>query len=442
MFLSRVSLSNVRSMESMTLDFATGEGSNRRWTLLLGENGCGKSSVLKATALLLAGSEALPDLLGEPDAWIRNGAKQCRIEGTLVTAKGDSREIALVINRDDRLKAIYERNSASLEALDAAIAHTDRNYFVLGYGVSRRPSSGKSRTTVIEEKTRSPRAQALATMFSPDAALVSLEQWAMDLDYRKGKNSLAAVRFALDRLLPEMEFMRIDRKKRHLVFKTVDGEVPLSQLSDGYQNMAAWCGDLLYRITETFPDRKDPLNTRGVLLIDELDLHLHPVWRRRLVDFLSDTLPNFQFLATTHSALTAQQSGAGELYVIRREGTSQRPTLVPFIGEPRKMMLHQLLMSPMFGLASMDSVEVEQARAAVRRLRAKKAALTASEKTQMVHLRQVLQAAPNWDVVPHYAREQAALLKDIKAAMSKDGKRPAVSAKKLQTALKSLGSKK
>jgi energy-coupling factor transporter ATP-binding protein EcfA2 len=429
-------------MESMTLDFATGEGSNRRWTLLLGENGCGKSSVLKATALLLAGSEALPDLLGEPDAWIRNGAKQCRIEGTLVTAKGDSREIALVINRGDRLKAIYERNSASLEALDAAIAHTDRNYFVLGYGVSRRPSSGKSRTTVIEEKTRSPRAQALATMFSPDAALVSLEQWAMDLDYRKGKNSLAAVRFALDRLLPEMEFMRIDRKKRHLVFKTVDGEVPLSQLSDGYQNMAAWCGDLLYRITETFPDRKDPLNTRGVLLIDELDLHLHPVWRRRLVDFLSDTLPNFQFLATTHSALTAQQSGAGELYVIRREGTSQRPTLVPFIGEPRKMMLHQLLMSPMFGLASMDSVEVEQARAAVRRLRAKKAALTASEKTQMVHLRQVLQAAPNWDVVPHYAREQAALLKDIKAAMSKDGKRPAVSAKKLQTALKSLGSKK
>ena len=442
MFLSRVALSNVRSMESMTLDFGTGDGGNRRWTLLLGENGCGKSSFLRATALLLAGSEALPDLLGEPDAWIRNGAKQCRIEGTLITAKGEPREIALVINRGDRLKAIYERNSTSLEALDAAIAHTDRNYFVLGYGVSRRPASGKHGSAVFEEKSRSARAQSLATMFSPDAALVSLEQWAMDLDYRKGKNSLAAVRFALDRLLPEMEFTRIDRKKRQLVFKTVDGEVPLSQLSDGYQNMAAWCGDLLYRITETFPDRKDPLNTRGVLLIDELDLHLHPVWRRKLVDFLSDTLPNFQFLATTHSALTAQQSGEGELYVIRREGTKQRPTLVPFIGEPRKMMLHQLLMSPMFGLASMDSVEVEQARAAVRKLRAKKAALTTSEKTQMVGLQQVLRAAPDWDAVPRYAREQVALLKDIKTSMSKDGKRPAVSARKLQSVLKSLGSKK
>ena len=106
------------------------------------------------------------------------------------------------------------------------------------------------------------------------------------------------------------------------------------------------------------------------------------------------------------------------------------------------MMLHQLLMSPMFGLASMDSVEVEQARAAVRKLRAKKAALTTSEKTQMVGLQQVLRAAPDWDAVPRYAREQVALLKDIKTSMSKDGKRPAVSARKLQSALKSLGSKK
>ncbi|MFN0301836.1 MAG: AAA family ATPase [Burkholderiales bacterium] len=391
---------------------------------------------------MLAGSEALPDLLGDPDAWIRNGAKQFRIEGTLVTAKGAPREIVLVINRGDRLKTIYDRNSSSLEALDAAIAHTDRNYFVLGYGVSRRPSSSKPRTAVFDEMPRSSRAQSLATMFSTDATLDSPEQWAMDLDYRKGRTSLAAVQFALDRLLPAMEFARIDRRKRQLIFKTVDGEVPLDQLSDGYQNMAAWCGDLLYRITEAFPDRKDPLNTRGVLLIDELDLHLHPVWRRKLVDFLSDTLPNFQFIATTHSALTAQQSCEGELYVIRREGTKQRPTLIPFVGEPRKMMLHQLLMSPMFGLASMDSVEVEQARSVVRKLRTKKTALTPSERKQMLSVQKTLRAAPNWDAVPRYAREQVALLKEIRTSISKNGNRPAVSARKLRAALGSLEGKK
>jgi len=235
-----------------------------------------------------------------------------------------------------------------------------------------------------------------------------------------------------------MEFARIDRQKRQIIFKTVDGEVPLGQLSDGYQNMAAWCGDLLYRITETFPDRKDPLETRGVLLIDELDLHLHPVWRRQLVDFLSSALPNFQFIATTHSALTAQQSGEGELYVIRREGTKHRPTLVPFIGEPRKMMLHQLLMSPMFGLATMDSVEVEQARTVVRRLSTKKSALTAAEAKRLQSMRTVLREAPDWDAMPKYAREQTALLKGIKASMTKDGKRPTVSARKMRATVKTL----
>lgn len=442
MFLSRIALDNVRSLESLALDFGAGDGSTRRWTLLLGENGCGKSSVLRAIALVLAGSEALPELLGEPDAWIRNGAESCRIEGTLVTARGETREIAIAIHRGDGLRTIFERNRASLAALDAAIAHADRNYFVLGYGVSRRPVAARSGTVFPDERSRSPRARGLATMFSPDAALVSLEQWAMDLDYRKGEASLTAVRQALDQLLPDMQFARIDRELRQIIFRTVDGEVPLGQLSDGYQNMAAWCGDLLYRITETFPDRKDPLSTCGVLLIDELDLHLHPVWRRHLVDFLSSALPNFQFIATTHSALTAQQCGEGELYVIRREGAEQRPTLLPFVGEPRRMMLHQLLMSPMFGLATMDSVEVEQARSVVRGLRTRKTALSVAEKQQLQAMQAVLRTAPAWDAVPQYAKEQTALLKDLQASMAKGGKRPTISATKLRATVKKLGETK
>lgn len=439
MFLIKVALRNVRSIKSLDLDFRSTEGDARRWTLLLGENGCGKSSALRAIALLLAGSEALPDLLGEPDAWIRNGAKKCVIGGTLVTAKGEVREIALEINRGDGIRQIFSRNHSSLEALDAALSKADRNYFVLGYGVSRRPTAAKSRSTFPDERSRVPRAQGVATMFSPDAALISLEQWAMDLEYRKGKSSMEAIRRALNQLLPDMQFSRIDRESRQIIFNTVDGEVPLSQLSDGYQNMAAWCGDLLYRITEAFPDRRDPLSTRGVLLIDEIDLHLHPIWRRRLVEFLSITLPNFQFIATTHSALTAQQSGEGELYVIRREGRYHLPTLTPFIGEPRNMMLHQLLMSPMFGLRTMDSVAVENARSVVRSLSIRKTPLSADENQQLQHMHEVLSDAPNWDAIPAYAKEQIELLKGINASMVKDGKRPTISAKKLKAVVKELG---
>ena len=71
--------------------------------------------------------------------------------------------------------------------------------------------------------------------------------------------------------LPGISFHSIVRDKKQVLFETVDGIISLDQLSDGYQNMAAWIGDLLYRITETFRDYNNPLSARGVLLIDEID---------------------------------------------------------------------------------------------------------------------------------------------------------------------------
>lgn len=439
MFLSRLALRNVRAIESLTLDFATPPDAPRRWTLLLGENGCGKSTVLRATALLLAGSDALPALLGEPDAWIRNGCKSCRIEATLTLPTGAPQTLALELRRGDRLRDVFARNQAALDLLDAAIHAADNPCFVLGYGVSRRPGQA---SLGQDASGHSPRASGLATLFSADAPLVSLAQWAMDLDYRLGPRALKPLRTALDRLLPGLRFARIDRQNRQLMFATDDGEVPLHQLSDGHQSMAAWCGDLLYRITEAFPARKDPLATRGLLLVDELDLHLHPLWRRRLVAFLSTALPRFQFVATTHSALTAQQSSEDELYVLRREAPSQRPALVPFVGDPRRLMLHQLLMSPMFGLDTLESVEMEQARGSLRSLSGRGAALSPGERREKARLAEVLRTAPAWDAVPAYAREQAALLQDIKASLSAGGRRPTLSVRKLKATAKALGAGK
>jgi energy-coupling factor transporter ATP-binding protein EcfA2 len=446
MFLKWVSLSDVRSVDELTLDFSQGtSGVNRRWTVLLGENGCGKTTVLRCIALILAGSDALTELIGSPDAWIRNTKKSCSIKAGLQTADGQDREVQLVINRGDSIRDIFSRNEKALSALDAAIAHAQRNYFVLGYGVSRRPVSASSRLLSVPfEESRSTRALGLMTMFSTDSNLVSLEQWATDLEYRKGRSAITIIRKALDALLPDMRLSRIDRETKQLYFKTVDGEVPLAQLSDGYQSMAAWCGDLLYRITQTFPDRNDPMATRGVLLIDELDLHLHPKWQRLLVDFLTGTFPHLQFIATTHSALAAQQCGTDELYVIRREGAQQRPRLVPFVGEPRKMLLHQLLLSPMFGLQSLESVDVEESRNAARELASRKQrqALSGGEKKKLDTLKAKLAEVPDWDAVPPYMQQQMELVKSVRQALGKaNAGRSAVSPRKLRTKLSALRSK-
>ena len=164
----------------------------------------------------------------------------------------------------------------------------------------------------------------------------------------------------------DVKFLRIDKKTKQLVFESPNGNVVLSQLSDGYQNIAAWIGDLLYRISNTFDDYKNPLTTRGLLLIDEIDLHLHPKWQRILLDFIQRKLPKFQVICTTHSPLTAQQADENELFYLERERA--KVVLKPFVGSPKKLGINQLLTSPIFGLDSDDSYEIERLKKSQREL--------------------------------------------------------------------------
>ena len=81
-----------------------------------------------------------------------------------------------------------------------------------------------------------------------------------------------------------------------------DGEeLIVDQLSDGEKCLLATVGDLARRLAIASPDSASPLQERGVVLIDEVDLHLHPRWQRRVVPALQRTFPNCQFIVTTHS---------------------------------------------------------------------------------------------------------------------------------------------
>lgn len=313
MFLRTLEIEQVRAVSHAHLVFGASDSETRRWTVLVGENGSGKSTVLRAVALLLAGSDALPELLGSSDSWIRNGAEECRIAATLSTAEGELREISLTLRRGDSLREIFRRNEATLDALDRALRHASRNYLCVGYGAGRRPPRGPF-LPYDGLPVRHPRARGVATLFLPDFPLHPIEMWAMDLDERRRPAGLEAVRDTLIDLLPGVTFRAFDHMQGQLLFDTPDGVVPLRQLSDGYQSMAAWCGDLVYRLTEIYANYRRPLIGRGLLLIDEVDLHLHPAWQRILRQFLLDKLPQMQIVATTNSPLTAESSAAGEVY--------------------------------------------------------------------------------------------------------------------------------
>ena len=393
MFLRSVTLKQVRSIEHVELTF--GDDSHPRpWTVILGQNGCGKSTILRSIALLTAGSDALPELLRTPDEWIRNGQPACHMSAVLETATGEQRDISLAITRGASLAAIFDENRETLARLDHAIANSGRNYFTAGYGVSRRFQSRESFSP--NSAFSQVRSRNIATLFSSDATLQSLDAWAADFHYRYGDDALTVLRDIFDQLLPGVSFREIDRQSSRVLFNTPDGVVPLDRLSDGYQNVAAWCGDLVSTVTRVFQDYKDPLEARGLLLIDEIDLHLHPVWQRRLRDYLSLKLPNFQIVATTHSPLTAHQCGPGELHCFSRPQPSDPPQLRVYPGEPRKLLLHQLLLDPMFGLETMDSLDVSQKKSEMKSLKGKKR-LTRVETSQLSTLREELADMPSWN---------------------------------------------
>ena len=406
MFLKMIRLKNVKCFSDITLSFESENDSIqsfknendisrsfkdenndiRKWTLLLAENGMGKSTLLKAIALVTGGSDAIVDLLGESSDWIRDGQQNCEISALLVPKKeeeGEEREdheIHLTIEQGDTPDQVVEKNEEEFAWFDSTEnkEEEDRNYFVLGFGASRR-FSRVNNTSGFTNK----RAQRVATLFDPDASITPFDPRTMSFDELN----------VLSNLLPEIN--RIDEQDGQLLFDTPDGIVPLHCLSDGYLAIVTWMGDLLLQVLENFDDFKSsersPFEKRGLLLIDEIDLHLHPKYQRQLLTFLHEWLPNFQFVVTTHSPMTAQQAHAAELHCLTRE--AEDISIFPVPGDPRILLLHQLIMSPLFGLDTDESQKVEDMKNRYRQLR-DKSDRSSEENTELEELAEDLTNLP------------------------------------------------
>ncbi|MXY27046.1 AAA family ATPase [Candidatus Poribacteria bacterium] len=417
MFLKSIRLNNVKCFSDVTLSFENEDDTIRKWTLLLAENGGGKSTLLKAIALVTGGSDAIADLLPEPSDWIRYNTQGCEISAVLVTTEGKEHKLRLRIAPKDTRSDVILKNEKSLGWLDDTLKQNDSDYFVLGFGASRRLNTENGRRTKTSGFTNK-RAQRVATLFDPDAATTSIDSWAMDLDYLENRPGLETVRKVLSDLLPEIEFHRIDKQSGHLLFETADGIVPLHCLSDGYLAMAAWIGDLLFRTLEIFGDLKEqPRTTKGLLLIDEVDLHLHPKRQRKLFSLLKKWLPHFQFVVTTHSPMTAQQADEGELHCLTRE--RGKIHLYPFSGAPNKLLLHQLVMSPAFGLNTDESKEIEDMKNRYRHLR-DKVDLSSKEQEELSQLKASLTHLPTGGRSnTQSSEEHTQLLRKIEAELQK-----------------------
>lgn len=413
MFLKTLRLRNVRCFEDAEIDFDLPGGDNRKWTVLVGENGSGKTTILQAIALIMSGASALPGLIGDVDSWIRIGADQAQIDAEIETAKGVTRSISLILRRGDTPEKVAERSIESASDLNRALEHTSRNYLTIGFGAARRHADDPAMSEQHIARYVDPRARSLASLFDREVPLQPLEQWIAELTSDTSQTATRIVTDLVETFLPEVKFSRIG-EDGSILFQTADGEVALQHMGNGYQTLTAFVGDLLYQITTIFGDFKDPLKARGLILIDSLAQALHPSLQRRVVAFLDEWLPRLQIVATTQSLVITQQSPADALhYCIRRKGPA---VIEQFEGEPRKLRLNQLMMTEAFGEGTYESLEVEAQKERFRELE-NITKRTSAQTREMNRLQQQIGQVPMEDIGVGMTAEQLKLLEDVKAAL-------------------------
>jgi hypothetical protein len=270
--------------------------------------------VLQALALLLAGPEGAQQLLTRPVGWLRDENKVGKVSTSIHQddcdpgkhgnekvrrAFGYSYSITggkqLTVNNKLYTDPTVIPAGQSILTWLRANAFTSKGtgWFAVGYGAFRRLS--RSSQIIIPSLDTQARFTNFSTQFDESEPLSAFERWMVYLDYRIAKakepdseaeRSRKLGIDAINRILPDgAQFDSVTNEGR-ILFKIGTKKVPTISLSDGYRSILALAGDMIWRLIQAFPDSDEPLKESGVVLIDELDIHLHPTWQRSVAGVL------------------------------------------------------------------------------------------------------------------------------------------------------------
>jgi uncharacterized protein (TIGR02646 family) len=327
-WIDRVVIGNFRPIRNLDLDFSTSTSEHGPWTVLLGENGCGKSSILHAIALTLIGGAYRRELAMDAGAYLRHRARVGRVQ---VYLTGDPQPFELTWGTGD----------TDFTGPEAAPV------LLLGYGATRLLPRGPA-------PQRPDRAGAwVDNLFDPFRPLTDPTAWLLSLPESVFTDVAAGLADLL--ALEDSAEIEADRRRKVVRINQQSSVAELTELSDGYQSMLVLACDVL----RTVLTRWDQVGlAEGIVLIDELGAHLHPRWRMRIVTALRTLMPRVQFIVSTHDPLCLRGLLDGEVTVIRRNAEADVIAITD-LPSVQGMRVDQLLTSEHFGLGSTDDPELD-----------------------------------------------------------------------------------
>lgn len=326
--LTDIQLRYFKGLEALDLRIPPRQKSKAAPCLvLLGENSTGKSSILQAIALGLIGSSQ---------------ANNLKLASSGIIHSSNDNYWDNLQAHESLVRIQFEMNLSTevrLSAEESKFVGNDKvQAVVLGYGPRRYFNPRMS------ARGRGAAAR-VRTLFQPNAALPDPEMWLRQLDSNQFFEVAQVLRVVLA-LNDEDEVIR-DLEGRISV--RISGKpTPLEWLSEGYRSLFAMIADILRELLLKFPILED---AEAIVLIDEIETHLHPRWKMRLMTALRRALPRVQFIVTTHDPLCLRGMDDGEVVVLQRtfDGSIKKLDGLPSI---RGMRADQILTSDYFGLSS------------------------------------------------------------------------------------------
>lgn len=401
MKILKLRLENIKCFEEIEISFENDEGDARNWVLFVGDNGQGKTTVLRSLALGLcdeAGVEALrADLYGE---FLRRDEVKGCIEvclkdetiskeytvKTLIESDGTDESVSQKVFLGD---CVNKKNGEEVKDFKRD------KIFAVSYGADR-PVTGKNS---YDEYAL---VDSLYTLFNYEHSLWNPEIAASRVKINASTKEWRKLQHILKRVLMLEDEDEISLESTGLHIKTGRGKDSFHTFSDGYKSLTSvvldfLCWNLIYKL-----ERFHIEGLSGIFILDELEQHLHPKWQKEIVKILSTQFPGVQFICSTHTPICAL--GLSDLecesllfkvaYVNNHSDIERFDLKKQFKG----YRADQILTSNIFDLADTRSVSIQKKLEEYRKIYLKEECeRNKEERKKLLKIEKELKGLPMWD---------------------------------------------
>ncbi len=427
MYIKEIKIENIRSIEKLKMTFDSCAG----WHIIIGDNGSGKSSFIKSLALNLVGPNELLGLRQDWNDWIRKDSKQAEISLTIQgdseldkkTGKGNSPKNDYFITS----KLFFKQNNGKTEISDNRTSPADGKYipnnfhwgssdgwFSVAYGPFRRFTGGDKDMEKLLVNSSFSKLAAHLTAFGENIALSESIEWFKMLKYKQLENNpLGNIIDKIKNFINKSQFLPHNTtlelvSSDGVFFKDGSGSIiTVTELSDGYRSILSMTFEIIRQLIRVYGSEKvfekideNVIDLPGIVLIDEIDAHLHPSWQKEIGFWFTKYFPKLQFIVTTHSPLVCRAvENGGSIWRSPSPGTNQN--LYKVSGSELNRLIYGNILeaysTEMFGKNVLRSESANQKMQLMANLNMKKIKNTISvdEEVKLSELRSLFVSNPN-----------------------------------------------